>query len=428
MNIESILAEIRIHLEGGRTGAASDILFEFLFDNLGKPTAIDLPADVGILPPDIIVSHLRKSLNKLFRNVPNIDLSKTSASEDLEDPDFELILQTSQEYEARQKEYFLGEESQELNHLQELPSPVEKVIGKISVIDKDESQFVAAEITASDGLPEVDPVPSIECPEILSQDSDEMDSVDEDAEIFTAFEQEENGEFFSDEEWLIDDDHFYAGDEDERAELIDVESHGKIPRQERAWQVAYDLGNDFDWNDQGISLLQEVFLERGWQQAKVAMEFLMQEGMTPEQLAYAKELKENWDLRSELTIAFHYTHKDRSSYCYSGEKILSWRVAIEIVRTFDGCNDFDEIEQYIEEALDTWYTNNRLRRDYKSFLQYLRSSVGHQECLSPNLLDLELVEETYRDTNDSLFWILSEQFRDDVYGINLRPDIWQSAF
>jgi len=154
----------------------------------------------------------------------------------------------------------------------------------------------------------------------------------------------------------------------------------------------------------------------------------MQEGMTSEQLMYAKELKENWDLRPELTIAFYYTRADRSNYCYSGEKILSWRVAIEIIKSVDGCNDFDEIEQFVEESLDAWYSSGRLRHDYKSFLQYLRSVAEHQECLSSNLLDIEPNEETYMDTSDHLYEILNEQLQENGYGINLRPDIWHCTF
>ena len=262
----------------------------------------------------------------------------------------------------------------------------------------------------------------------MQDDIEAIETADEDVQVFTEFELKDDSELRSDGEWLLDDDLFYDGEEDDRAALIDVEYLGKISRQERAWQIAYDLGIAFDWDDQGIAMLQEVFIERGWQQARVAMEYLMREGMTPEQLMYARELKENWDLRPELTIAFYYTRKDRSNYCYAGEKVLSWRVAIEIVRSFNGCNDFDEIEQFVEEALDTWYSNGRLRHDYKSFLQYLRSAVDHEECLSPNLLDLEPDEEIYMDTNDYLFGVLNDQLQDNGYSINLKPDLWKCTF
>jgi len=427
VNLELVLTEIRILLENRDTGTASDVLFEFLLDCLGKPTAIDLPANVGTLPPKIVVSHLRRTLNKLLLDAQYVDDSENQDESFPDNSDLDLILQTSNEYEARQREYIPGEEErQQLKPLRSGPRPSATPITTKPAV---EQAATITEVIEPQTEQVIEPIPPTGLPDNSQDNIEILDATyeAEDEDYFTELEQEKKSEIHSDGEWLLDDDLFYDGEED-RAELIDVESHGKISREERAWQIAHSLGTTFDWDDQGIALLQEIFFERGWQQARVAMESLMRDGMTSEQLMYAKELKESWDLRTELTIAFYYTRADRSTYCYSGEKVLSWRVAIEIIKSLDGCNDFDEIEQFVEEAFDAWYSNGRLRHDYRSFLQYLRSVAEHRECLSSNLLDLEPDEEIYMDTNDYLYGVLSTQLQKYDYGINLRPDIWQCAY
>lgn len=432
--MEQFLTETQRLLEEGNTGNASDLLFEYLLTAYGKPTAIDLPANVCSLPPKIVISHLRRALGKLRAASPvnnNLCDRKECYPEDV---DLDLILETSAECEARQELYVPNEETQEILPLANTPEaireitppqPLQKIDGQ-----KHNSEAVNPEltliVTQSPITPSTDEAPPeelcnhyLDLPEInLDMHADDFEDVfliDELGEIDSepSTHQETSSEEKDYSEWLLDDDYFSDDDEgDEREELYEVE-YVKLSRKERAWQIAYELASSFGWDDQGIALLQEIFLERGWQQAKVAMEYLLHEGITQDQLKLAKELKKYWELHSELTIVFYRTRKDRSDYSYSGEQILSWRVAVDIVGRFQGCTDFDEINLFVEEALDTWYSNSRLRHDYRSFQQYLRTVARHRECLSANLLDIEPIEEQYSDSNDYAFRSLINRLYDD---------------
>ncbi|PNU18599.1 hypothetical protein C2E25_16795 [Geothermobacter hydrogeniphilus] len=420
MTIEQLLANIRVLLENGAAGEASDLLCGFLYEKLGKLTTVNLPSSSSSLPPRVIVSHLRKSLNNLLP--PEAKASSVdSASYELQQHDFELILQTSEECEVRQRAYRPGQES--------LVVPIDAE-GEAEACST--SPDISSERLDGPELSQSDRKEELSEYALSSEDNSSEDLLDAAPEVkdlseegcefldFYVLEGQSESNYSTDSEILLDDGFFYDEFDDERQDLTDVKSDGKISREERAWQVAYELGLSYGWDERGIALLQEVFVERGWQQARVAMEYLLETGMTPEQLLFAKELKESWEQRTELMIAIHRKSSELSGYCYLGEKILSWRVAIAIVRSFDGCSDFDEIDQFVNEAFDAWYSSGRLRRSYRTFLQYLRSVAKQDYCFSANLLEAEPVGEQHFDPADLSFSSLKDQLQDAYYCFDWR--------
>lgn len=419
------LAKIGKLLAEKKANEASDYLFEFVLEMFGRPVAVNLPPNVHMISPEIVITHLRKTIKKLSDGLVVNEPLSVFDDNHVSEEDMNLILKTSDEYEDQQQAYIPGEEQLDrydnYNSQSQIIPDCPNSISSESLrpdrnffdtfIDINNTKCPDENYTASETSPEVGDSAS-------SEEDPDSDFFFQSTENLVEFVGVDDELFFTSddlEDFLFDEDTFYeedADDADERDNLRIVDSSG-ISREERSWQMASQLGDHYGWDSEGICLLQEIFMERGWGQTQVAMKHLIDGGMTQDQLLFAKELKENWDQRSELTIAFYKYRRDQSDATYSGEKILSWRSAVEIVNRFSGCIDFEEIDQFIEEALDAWYPSSRLRNDYRSFQQYLRELSEKIDCMSANILDFEPVEERHSDLNDYLFNVLKVQLKGD---------------
>ena len=435
MELEQVLIEIRHLLDIGKTGIASDVLFDFVMSSLGHPVPITLPSNHCCLPPKIVVSRLKKTLEKLLKDNPGRSSPDKYASFFPSAADLELISQTAANYEERQKVYLPGEElfvDQSSSIKCQMPicqdelTLSKKNSSSIAKNNNHKSQqaLFETEIKQGHDIVTESVIARSQPGSIIFSDAENRSDVYED--IVTLYPQEDHTAIYDDLDLsLTDEELFYDDEADDREDLCDVDYDIHLPREERAWQIAYDLGSRYGWSLEGIALLQEIFIERGWSQARLAIDGLIRGGMTAEQLELAKELKETWDQRTELMIGFYRSRKDTSDYAYQKSKVLSWVVAYEIISSFYGCNSFDEIEQFIEEAMDYWYSNGRLRHDYRSFLEYLRSSINHSECLSANLIDIEPEEETYQESADYLFNVMKTEMPEIFYCFDWQPELWR---
>lgn len=447
MSIDQFLLEIQDLLEEGMATEASDLLSEFLFETFDKPTSIDLPPNVAALPPGEVVSFLSETFGKILGTTSTCSFA-SSSNDVLTEQDYGLIEETSFFIEARQQRYTPDEEFSQTYNLDSERAPQEqsrkqyhpqseKLACETELFQKDpatidplveklrpETRAVAEQVdTEGDHLPiaKSDPV---EFP--LVDDSDDFTITGSDDDPLELSSPRDGIGENDVDDWLFDDAYLDGDIEDNLLDSVDIDS--PVERGDRAWQVAYALGSQFDWDEEGVSLLQDVFTERGWQQAKVAMEYLLQNEMTPEQLLFARQLKDLWVERTDLMIAFYRTRRDSSDYCYLGEQILSWRAAIEIVRRFDGCCGFEEIELFVDDALDSWYDNRRMRASYRTFLQYLRSLAGEQGHFSTPLFDFEERDERAVTFEDSPYHDFRFQYPEVYYSNSWQPDLWCKIF
>ncbi len=443
---EIYLNRIQELLEEGRAGEASDLLSELLLNVFNKPTTIKLPSNISQMSPDEAFRAVSAAFQKLKSSLrPSSSIHEYE--DDMGKDDYRLIEETSLTIDTRQQVYTPDEELMTLSD----SSPTLKFHPTIEGFETRPHERPSPDTVRSYGEPSAVDVPDVDSESegqtLSEQDEEEWDDfpmaksnpddflIDNDDFVLVSDLDDKASEQVStivenkmstDEDWLLDETFFE--DEDDGGLLEEVEIDAPVERSSRAWQVAYDLGSRFGWDDNEISLLQEVFVERGWQQAKVAMEYLLQKGMTSEQLFFAKQLKALWIERTDLMIAFYRYSKDASNYCYLGEQILSWRTAIDIIKKFDGCCGFEEIELFVEEALDAWYGNRHLRKSYRTFLQYLRSVSEREGHLSANLFDFDSGEDLYGAFRDTSLHDLRCEYPDIYYLNSWQPELWRKTF
>lgn len=165
-------------------------------------------------------------------------------------------------------------------------------------------------------------------------------------------------------DWLsIDTDEFE--DEISQYSEIEIKTDGKITRPDRAFQVALNIGEDFDLERDEIEFLTEVFIESGWSATKTSILQALYDDATIEELRLAYDLKLFWQEHPEFTSGYSMQYD-----------ILSWPTALLIVRSFGSYPDLAEIETLLFRIYEYWEENSRLHRIYRVFGQYVYYRFG----------------------------------------------------
>ena len=177
-------------------------------------------------------------------------------------------------------------------------------------------------------------------------------------------------------EW--DELSFEAGEFDEAPHRIDwareVRTDGRVSRELRALQEATKLADEYAWDERGTGLLAEVFERYYWSSAKASMRRELERGMTPDELELALSLRDFWRGRSEFSIDLGYWRSDAGLGADTSRAIyhvLSWPVALRLIRMANSIPDQAEIEVFLDEFYREWYSSRILRRRYRSFRVYL---------------------------------------------------------
>lgn len=165
-------------------------------------------------------------------------------------------------------------------------------------------------------------------------------------------------------------------------ELAKVQSEGCLTRRQRARQEAIKLGLEFEWDEDGIAILTEVFDRHWWNSAKRSMRREMEAGLEPEELRLALEIREVWNSHPEFSTDF--SGVDNNSWLQAASPVyrtLSWPLALALVRSNDAYADAECTEHRLCELFDEWYTHRTLRRRLQSFNTYLyfRSGMADRE-------------------------------------------------
>jgi len=211
-------------------------------------------------------------------------------------------------------------------------------------------------------------------PDILDVDEgfdDDLDEIDPKAEPV----EDLPGDDFETEDFGWDDledfDEVASRDNDDE----DLTLTG-ISREERARQVAVDLLERVGWDREYLPLLESIFVESGWGAARIAIENQIQRGAVPEQIFLARQVRSIWFSNEYLWTAFRMRSNAPFMQAEAVYKNFSWADALRLLRCFPSIPDEFEIEAFIEELFEEWYFNNRLRRHFQAFLEYLRYRIG----------------------------------------------------
>ena len=193
-----------------------------------------------------------------------------------------------------------------------------------------------------------------------------------------------------------------------REEFTDVDID-RITRNERAFQLAVELGDKYGCNKKGIKLLAEILEEYGWSATKKSLERELQNGMKPEDLEMASAIREIWKEYPEFSTALSYrgNHGDRGTPFSHRYLNLSWPAALAFVRCFDSYPDPAEIKDFFLELYHRWIANLSFQPQFSSFYAYLRYHFGlvpGSLDIMPGLIfkeDMSLSGELYPDRNES---------------------------
>lgn len=118
--------------------------------------------------------------------------------------------------------------------------------------------------------------------------------------------------------------------------------------------------------------LSDFFRSYWWASAKNKVIELLRSNISIEQLKIIRKLREMWSANSIF-----------SDYCEVDQVIeprkipLPWGVATSLVLAYAGIPTIDELEQYLLDAHDIWVDKESIRREYPSFLIFLKGMINN---------------------------------------------------
>lgn len=206
----------------------------------------------------------------------------------------------------------------------------------------------------------------------------------------------------SEDDYFDFDDEDAEGEDAGRSDLGEIQLAEALTRDERARQVAIRVGVSYGWGRSGVELLAEIFEAHGWGQARVAIEQMLEEGTTEDELLLVKELKDLWEDNHEYAMAF-LRPSNRTGYCtYQGGRVLSWRMAARVARLFPN-SDICEIESFLNSAFDAWYEGSTLKYRFPVFLNFLKhviSEINPQRCFPGGTFYDEVAAEDFEHESE----------------------------
>lgn len=191
-------------------------------------------------------------------------------------------------------------------------------------------------------------------------------------------------DFSEDFDWDdLDDFEEEASRDSEDEELAQT----SLTRAERARQVAVEVLDRLDWDREHLPLLETIFVESGWGAARIAIENLVEKGAVPEQISLARQVRLIWFGNEYLWTCFRMKSNVKSMQAEAVYKNFSWADALRVIRCFPSIPDVVEVERFIDEAFDEWYSSDRLRQHFRAFLKYLRYRIGASKRTLPGSVE-----------------------------------------
>lgn len=244
-------------------------------------------------------------------------------------------------------------------------------------------EFPIEELESHDSSTDTEQSMEISDPEVSSS----LDEVYDSEDFFS--EDEKKGS--SDQ---VDHSEMYFDSDDEEYELswaddIHVEVGGQLTQEDRAWQVAMEVAGEYELDQVETESLAEIFISNGWAACRIAMERELSQGTSLEELLLAAEVKEVWEEYPE------YYNEFETAY-----RVMSWPLALSILRSFEGYPVIEEIEQMLLRLFEHWRKDKISTLIFRTFLEYLYDKFGHTKDCSEFLCewkveDAKFVEDGY---------------------------------
>ncbi|HNP63505.1 MAG TPA: hypothetical protein PKH39_06175 [Woeseiaceae bacterium] len=198
-------------------------------------------------------------------------------------------------------------------------------------------------------------------------DSDEFEWLDSDEADLTDHEASPSDVLSEDQDWQqYLEDAFEFEEAPTRDDLDEVATTARVTREHRCTQQAIEVAQRFDWDDSGVLLLKEIFMQYSWNAAKAALIRQLERDVSQSELRLAHQLRILWSTTPEFSLSFgKYPHF-----------VLSWPLAVEIIRSYRGEPDLAEIEHFLWNARDQWYSTNHLRNSFPAFRDFVKARIN----------------------------------------------------
>lgn len=186
------------------------------------------------------------------------------------------------------------------------------------------------------------------------------------SEIDIVLEDDGLGDFYktNEYEYLFDIDEVLDAEQLEDPDPQEITKG--LTREQRARQRAADFLMFAGWPNSALRLVQQVFVTSGWGAARIALEREVQKGLTPNELVLASHLKATWAENDCYWLAFERTGSTRLSH-----HILSWPMALHIVRSYESLPQLEELMTLLDSEYDYWIERPQLTKAFRSFARYL---------------------------------------------------------
>lgn len=197
-------------------------------------------------------------------------------------------------------------------------------------------------------------------------DLEEIDIALDDLLTFvTAYSEESIFDDDLEPDWLELAGEVDEFDADIASKFEGVEVKGYVSHEDRASQVAMEIGCIFNLTEQEVRSIALILEQNGWSACKEAINRELGDGTTVTELQLAAEIKEMW------LEHYEFYSGQESSY-----RILSWGTALRLANSFTSYPDIEEVEQLLVHLHYHWSTNMIQRRIFFTFNEYLIAHVS----------------------------------------------------
>lgn len=150
-----------------------------------------------------------------------------------------------------------------------------------------------------------------------------------------------------------------------RQTFHEIQTSGRVSKSMRARQAAMETGQNFGLTSKEILSIAGIYEENGWANARIAIERELDRGATVEEIYLAAEAKRVWQ-----------EHNEYGCGCRTYYTLLSWPMALRLVRSFSGNPDPEVIEDFFMRIFEHWRNSHNLMRIFWPFSSYLTYRLG----------------------------------------------------
>ena len=151
-----------------------------------------------------------------------------------------------------------------------------------------------------------------------------------------------------------------------------------VSHEDRAFQVAMEIGEKYDWDFEEVKLLANVFNDHGWSFTKRSIINELELGMTFNEFKLAVEIRKIWQSHTEFSICYSPfgSFGDISLKYKSVYNNPHWSFCLKIIRGFDSFPDPEEMEQHFISLYTIWRFSSELRDQHFSYYGFIRDIVS----------------------------------------------------